>query len=147
MSSEEARSGSSRVGFSDQDLLDAIRTVSNRVSGRLKFEEYEARRDDDHPSGYTIADRLGWANACEQAGVECHGPRNEVEWTVSASVKAVAECIFDHGGNISTEEYSEWARGRSDVPSARTVKTRVGKWTEAKRRAFELLEQRPAEWE
>jgi hypothetical protein len=119
---------------SADDCIDAIQEVAERISGPLRYVDYREHRDSDHPSGPTIVARIGWIRGCELADVDT------TSFDRDDCVDAVAIAVVEHGSRISSREYSEWARGRRDVPSLTTIKKQEGGWMDVYEDAFQALD-------
>jgi hypothetical protein len=137
MSQGDSSDSAPHSEFSEPDLISAIQTVADRVEGPLRYHDYEAYRDPDHPSAPLIASRIRWSQACELADVETNGPRDEIDFTREDCVAAVARAISERRQRISSREYELWSEGRPDVPSLTTVKKRLDGWRNAHNEAFE----------
>jgi len=137
MVDEDSADSSLPNEFSESDLLDSIRAVADRVDGPLRYHDYRDHRDAEHPSGPLIISRIRWSKACELAGVETHGPRNEFDFSRQDCIDAVARAIAERGQRISSSEYEAWSEGRKSRPSLTTVKKRFGGWQNAHDEAYE----------
>jgi hypothetical protein len=104
-----------------------------------EYHDYMDERDETHPSGPLIISRMRWSEACERAGVETNGPRDEYDFTREDCVAAVARAISERGQRISSSEYEAWSEGQLTVPSLTTVKNRTGGWQAAHGEAFGRL--------
>lgn len=130
---ESGRDEGSRRTYSDDDIEDALRTVADRVEGVLERRQYDEHRDDDHPSGQTIWNRVGWDAAKRAVGLETHSIYRE---DAVAAVRAVAGRV---DGPLTMRAYD--AERDESHPTANAISRKWG-WNDVKESAG--LETTPA---
>lgn len=139
MADEDPPARERSSSYTVSDITDALQTVAQRVDGPVRYHDYMNERDDRHPSGPLIISRMRWSEACERAGVETNGPRDEFDFTREDCVAAVARAIRERGQRISSSEYEAWSEGQTTVPSLTTVKNRTDGWQTTHDEAFKRL--------
>ncbi|WP_220699266.1 homing endonuclease associated repeat-containing protein [Nocardioides cavernaquae] len=125
--------------FTDDQLLEAVRTAAAEVGAPLPVTAYDAWRkagDRDCASGTLVIRRLGsWNAACEAAGVATNKTRSTSRrWTDEEVVAIVARYLTADGSPGSYAGYVDWARETEGVPSGPTLRQRFA-WNEVKERA------------
>lgn len=123
--------------FTDDDLLDAMRSVASTMNGdQLAAPVYDQRRADDDPSSATMIERFGnWGTACRKAGVKHRKPRREYEptWTrdtVLDAVKLYVVCRQADEQPPLALDYEAWRAG-VEAPSLGTIRKHFGSWRDA----------------
>jgi hypothetical protein len=100
------------------------------------YDELVSMRIVDGPSGARIHQVFGgWHAACDAAGVECGRPRPggySSKWTDADLVAAAARYLEDGSSTGTFADFDRWLRGETDLPSAQTVRNRLGPWSEVK---------------
>ena len=95
------------------------------------------------PSAAWLANEYGgWIAACDSAGVEAGrapGHASGSRWTDEDVLSELGRFLANNPTTSSTETYDRWARNQEESPSAGTIMSRFGSWTEAKRRALKRL--------
>jgi hypothetical protein len=128
------RSNSQRAAeqiFSDADIVDAVREVSRRYGRTPSTGEYaRAARDEGLPSIATVHNRLTWRGALEAAGLEAPQARREytTQWTAAACWRVLRELVVELGDVPSLNRYEDLARMDDSLPSAATLRNRLGGW-------------------
>jgi HNH endonuclease len=118
--------------YSDDDIYDALIYVAVRVGRTPTVSDYAVvARERGFPSPPTIRHRMGsWSNAITGAGL---APRASTRsstrrWTEEACWEAVRAVVEEVGEIPSLRAYERIASGRADLPSAATVRHRLGRW-------------------
>ena len=128
-----AAPGGTLLGHSDEALVAAVREAVDRVGDVPSGERYsEIALAAGLPSLSTIANRLGgWNAAVTAAGFvpasEGRGVYHR-RWSEAACLEALRRVVADLGRFPSLREYQELSQGRPDLPSAATVRKRMGSW-------------------
>ena len=130
---------SRRTVWSDEQILDAIRSVADpggRVTVTMYQAAYAAAPKGAMPSFRTIAPlrwRL-WADAATAAG--CHANRRLGPYSTSltgeGALLALRECARALGKPPSSREYTRWAAANG-APSGPTIRAVMGTWGNALR--------------
>ena len=99
------------------------------------------------PSSVRIGQVFGsWSAACLEAGVESLAPiRNDYQsrWTDEELLDWVADYLRSPGSRGTHDGYDVWRVGASDdAPSVQTVRNRLGRWGEVKRRALQRAKEK-----
>lgn len=84
--------------YSTDECIEAIKKAEERLGESPSVSKYDSVKDDDDPSGSTIASYVGWNKAKEMAG--------QKTWTDSDwfDVSDVPDCL-----DISQEEWEEFS--------------------------------------
>jgi transcriptional regulator with XRE-family HTH domain len=120
--------------YSDRDIIVALTSVSTRVGRVPSAKEYAAHaRALNYPSLPTVLNRMGgWARALNAAGMHpLSGPARQRKrrWT-EESCWAALRTVVDELGEIPTVlSYERHASGRPELPSAATLRNRLGRWS------------------
>jgi len=120
--------------YSDRDIIVALTSVATRVGRVPSAKEYATHaRDLNYPSLPTILNRMGgWAHALRAAGMEPIGGtrrKRRRRWTEEACWAALRR-VCDELGEIPTVlSYERHAAGRKELPSAATLRNRLGRWS------------------
>lgn len=120
--------------YSDRDIILALTSVGTRVGRVPSAKEYAAHaRVLHYPSLPTVLNRMGgWTHALNAAGMKplatpSRGRRRR--WT-EESCWAVLRSVVDELGEIPTVlAYERHAAGRPELPSAATLRNRLGRWS------------------
>lgn len=119
--------------YSDADIVVALTSTAARLGRVPSPKAYAAvARDGDLPSVPTILNRMGgWSSALAKAGLRtdvasnCRRPR----WTEDACWAALRRAADELGEIPTVLAYDRLAAGRSDLPSAATIRNRLGRWS------------------
>ncbi len=130
-----AQSVSRRPGYSDRELIVCVRRVAARVGGAPSAAEYARHaRELGVPGPQTVAARLGgWRQALRAAGL---GARYAIRgrcwrrWDEEACWRALESVSDQLGDPPRYARYQRLAAGRADLPSAATVRARLGAWSD-----------------
>jgi hypothetical protein len=122
------------VGYSDEHLVEALRAVIQDTGEVPASKDYRAiARAEGLPSLSTVENRFGgWNAAVRAAG---HAPRRvdqrryQRRWTERACLDALRALVAELGHVPCHDDYRRLSRVRSDLPSASTVRTRLGRWS------------------
>ncbi|MFJ6759950.1 MULTISPECIES: homing endonuclease associated repeat-containing protein [unclassified Streptomyces] len=127
------------VVYSDQQLLRVLIRLAQgeRLLGRREFEQ---RRGDADPSSPLYERRFGsWNRAIELAGLDTVAQPEQLQfattkWTQEQLIAAIRRCLLVTG-STTLAAYEAWrtdpADPKSDVPSAATIRFRMGSWSRA----------------
>ena len=129
-----ARNGGLRR-HTDAQLLEVVREVVKRAGEVPTGKRYdEIARAQGLPSISTIENRLGGWNAALQAAgyspVSYGRSSYTVRWTGHACLEAARRAADELGGIPSLREYELLSQGRDDLPSAATLRKRLGLWSQ-----------------
>jgi transcriptional regulator with XRE-family HTH domain len=120
--------------YSDRDIIVALTSVSTRVGRVPSAKEYAVHaRELNYPSLPTVLNRMGgWAHALRAAGMQpvsnIHRRRKR-RWTEESCWVALRD-VADELGEIPTVlAYERHAAGRAELPSAATLRNRLGRWS------------------
>ena len=120
--------------YSDRDIILALTSVSTRVGRVPRAKEYAAHaRILNYPSLPTVLNRMGgWARALQAAGMQPLGApsqRRTRRWTEESCWIAL-RVVSEELGEIPTLlSYERHAAGRPELPSAATLRNRLGRWS------------------
>jgi uncharacterized protein (DUF433 family) len=120
--------------YSDADIVRALNTVAAHLGRTPHAKEYaELSRELGCPSLPTVLNRMGgWSAALQAAGLSAarapSHPRAR-RWTADACWVALRLAVAELGAMPTVAAYDRYARGRNDLPSAATVRNRVGRWS------------------
>jgi AraC-like DNA-binding protein len=120
--------------YSDRDIILALTSVSVRVGRVPSAKEYAAHaRALNYPSLPTVLNRMGgWTHALHAAGMRplsAPARSRKRRWT-EESCWAALRSVVDELGEIPTVlSYERHALGRPELPSAATVRNRLGRWS------------------
>lgn len=125
-----------RVGatYSDEDIVRALRSAADRLGRTPSPREYAAiARPLAYPSLATVLNRSGgWLKAVASAGLR---PRSTAtrprprRWTEQACWDALRRAVDELGEIPGVVPYERLAVGRRDLPSAATIRNRLGRWS------------------
>ncbi|HKP90080.1 MAG TPA: DNA-directed RNA polymerase subunit alpha C-terminal domain-containing protein [Thermoleophilaceae bacterium] len=124
-----------RSVYTDQALIDAVRSVAEHVGGVPSSNDYARQAAvAGLPSLPTVANRFGtWANAVRAAGMEPNVPnrdRYHRRWTEAACWASLARLIEELGDPPTAQQYDVLASANEDLPSLATVRNRLGPWSD-----------------
>lgn len=129
--------------YTDDELLNTLRRMT-QGEPTLGRRTYEQRRRETEPSAHLFTHRFGsWNRALERAGLAVIQQPLQLQdatpkWSEPQMLAALRDCRRDMG-SWSVRTYEAWrtdlSRPRSDVPSAISIRTRFGRWSEATERA------------
>src|SRR5215218_3811709 len=120
--------------YSDRDIIVALISVGARVGRVPSAKEYALHaRERNYPSLPTVLNRMGgWAHAVRAAGMEPLSSaqhRRKRRWTEESCWTAL-RAVADELGAIPTMlAYERHAAGREELPSAATLRNRLGRWS------------------
>jgi DNA-binding transcriptional MerR regulator len=153
VSMSHARSRKAKA-YREEDILDALTGVAARLGHVPSPREYEAlARELELPSLTTVLVRLGdWATAVRAAGMQPRtaGRRARARrWTQDACWLALRRVVAETDEIPTVLAYERHAAGRADLPSAATIRNRLGRWSAivtrlAAERELTTLHQPPA---
>jgi len=117
--------------YSDVELARAVVLVASRLGHTPTCTEYDrAARELGLASVATVCQRAGsWTRALEAAGLEPR-PRTHTapRWDAAACWQALHSVADQLGDPPSYQRYAKLAKRRKDLPSAPTVRQRLGLW-------------------
>lgn len=140
-----AQQRAGRPRFSDGELGEGLWLVAGRVGRAPTCGEYERlARELGLASLATVCMRFGgWNRALRAAGLETRtAPVRRGRWSVAACWRALESVSDQLGDPPRIGRYAELAAVRDDLPSAATVRQRLGLWSEI---AAVLVEQQARE--
>jgi hypothetical protein len=120
--------------FSDRDIIHGL-TAAAEHAGRVPTgKEYASiARELGLPSLATVLNRMGgWSNATAAAGLRpptAGGRTQPRRWTEAACWDALRRAATELGEIPSVAAYETYAAGRADLPSAATIRIRLGRWS------------------
>lgn len=120
--------------YSDRDIIVALTSVGTRVGRVPSAKEYAVHaRELHYPSLPTVINRMGgWTRALRAAGMEpvstTHGRRKR-RWTEDSCWAALREVVGELGEIPTVLAYERHAAGRPELPSAATLRNRLGRWS------------------
>jgi plasmid maintenance system antidote protein VapI len=120
----------------DRKRFGLSRAQYDAIAARLTAEDGKQR-----PSGAMVvrAQRYGsWKAACDAAGVP-HGTKGGhtrlVRFTDDDLLEAIQRCARETG-STTYAGYEDWSAGDPGKPSAATIRNRLGRWSDIRRRAM-----------
>lgn len=122
---------------SNEDVLADLRTVAARVGGPMSWKAYNQHRDPGMLQSHSVMGRFrtSWTGACERAGV-ASGARSRPTYSRQFSdddLRAtVREYLAAPESTGSYRDFEEWTAQSPDRPSAATIRTHLGKWSDVK---------------
>lgn len=132
-----------KIVYTDDELLNTLRRMS-QGEPTLGRRTYENRRSGTDPSAHLFTHRFGsWNRALERAGLTVIRQPLQLQeatpkWSDPQMLAALRDCRREMG-TWSVRTYEAWRTDRShprlDVPSAISIRTRFGRWSEAIERA------------
>ena len=132
--------------YADQDLLCALREAARELPSPLAIESYRRwaqAKSNGHPCPgpeVIILRFAGWRRALVRAGLPSnarHGPHAAYDYTTV--VGAIAAAWREMGGYPSVVRYDAWRAGRSQIPSAATVRRFARSWDDLLADAYPLV--------
>ncbi len=118
--------------YSETDIIAALASTAARLGRAPSPKAYAAiARDEGLPSVPTILNRMGgWSNALRTAGLRTGAPSDgRRRWTDDACWAALRRAADELGEIPTVLAYERLAAGRCDLPSAATVRNRLGRWS------------------
>jgi transposase len=119
--------------YSDEDIVVALTSAAARLGRAPSPKAYAAvARDAGLPSVPTILNRMGgWSVALAKAGLRTGvaSNRRRPQWTEDACWAALRSAADELGEIPTVLAYERLAAGRSDLPSAATIRNRLGRWS------------------
>jgi AraC-like DNA-binding protein len=121
--------------YSDRDIILALTSVSTRVGRVPSAKEYAAHaRVLNYPSLPTVLNRMGgWVQALEATGMQPlstpPGRRRGRRWTEDACWEALLAVVEELGEIPTVLAYERHTAGRPELPSAATLRNRLGRWS------------------
>lgn len=120
--------------YSDRDIILALTSVSTRVGRVPSAKEYALHaRELNHPSLPTVLNRMGgWTHALRAAGMQPiadNHRRRKRRWTEESCWVALREVLEELGEIPTVLSYERHAAGRPELPSAATLRNRLGRWS------------------
>jgi hypothetical protein len=135
---------SSERVWSERDIMAAL-TAAATYSYPLSAGDYEAllrAGEIRGPSVARVAQLYGnWSAACVRAGVEATSPKRrnyQSKWTDADMLGFVRDYLSSPGCRGTFHGYDPWRRKTGfDAPSSALLRSRLGSWSEIKRKALE----------
>jgi len=120
--------------YSDRDIIVALTSVSVRVGRVPSAKEYAVHaRALNYPSLPTVLNRMGgWARALDAAGMQplsAPARRRKRRWTEESCWGALRNVVDELGEIPTVLSYERHAAGRPELPSAATLRNRLGRWS------------------
>jgi len=120
--------------YSDRDIILALTSVSIRVGRVPSAKEYAAHaRVLNYPSLPTVLNRMGgWTHALRAAGMQplsAPARSRKRRWTEESCWQALRGVVEELGEIPTVLSYERHALGRADLPSAATLRNRLGRWS------------------
>ncbi len=120
--------------YSDHDIILALTSVSTRVGRVPSAKEYAAHaRVLNYPSLPTVLNRMGgWTNAVRAAGMQplsTPARARTRRWTEESCWAALCSVVEELGEIPTVVSYERHAAGRPELPSAATLRNRLGRWS------------------
>jgi transcriptional regulator with XRE-family HTH domain len=121
--------------YSDRDIVLALTSVSTRLGRVPSAKDYAVHaRELNYPSLPTVLNRMGgWVQALQAAGLrplsapsECRRTRR---WTEESCWEALLAVVEELGEIPTVLAYERHAVGRPELPSAATLRNRLGRWS------------------
>lgn len=117
--------------YTDEELIEAVAEVGRRVGRTPTTGEYDSIAvSSGLPRIATIHNRLGWREAVTAAGLETRPAYRQYtqRWSEAAVWRALRQLVIDLGEVPTLNRYDEMAQLDDGLPSAATVRNRVGGW-------------------
>jgi Homing endonuclease associated repeat len=126
--------GRRRQTYSDAEIVEAVQAAASVLGHVPAAREYGALASElDLPSLATVTNRMsGWSNAVVAAGLRptaASGRALPRRWTAEACWEALERAVAELGDIPTVVAYEKLAAGREDLPSAATVRNRLGRWS------------------
>jgi len=120
--------------YSDRDIIVALTSVAARVGRVPSAKEYAAHaRTLNYPSLPTVLNRMGgWTHALRAAGMQpltAPARRRKRRWTEESCWEALRSVVEELGEIPTVLSYERHALGRPELPSAATLRNRLGRWS------------------
>jgi transcriptional regulator with XRE-family HTH domain len=120
--------------YSDRDIIVALTSVGARVGRVPSAKEYALHaRELNYPSLPTVLNRMGgWAHAVRAAGMQPLSSvqhRRKRRWTEESCWAALRAVADELGATPTMLAYERHAAGREELPSAATLRNRLGRWS------------------
>ncbi len=120
--------------YSERDILVALRAVAAGLGRVPAAKEYAMlARGLELPSLPTVLNRMGgWTRAVTASGLKprpATGARRRRRWTTTACWAAVRRAADELQRIPTVVAYERHAAGRDDLPSAATLRNRLGRWS------------------
>lgn len=138
-----APSGFAEQQWSDEQILDAIRTTATYAYpvSAADYERLLMSGEVTGPSVARITQRFAnWGRACRSAGVEPRPPRRQhyqSRWTDEDMLAFVRDYLNDPDQPGTFAGYDPWRRQAGvEAPSSALLRTRMGSWSDIKRKAL-----------
>lgn len=130
-----------RVRYTDDTIKEYLRNAASECGQPLTIAAYNRFADGkNYPTNLTIMHRFGsWHAACEAAGVGANQQRARKQvFDRESCIQALQQCSQDDNGVLpSYMRYHKWVNEQDGLlPSAPTIRNRIGSWTEALKEAF-----------
>jgi uncharacterized protein (DUF433 family) len=120
--------------YSEADIILALTAAAAELGRVPSAKEYDAMTHArSYPSLPTVLNRMGgWSNAVTAAGLfppagRAHARRRR--WTEEACWDALRRVADELAEIPSVLAYERVSAGRSDLPSAATIRNRLGRWS------------------
>jgi transposase len=121
--------------YSDHDIILALTSVGTLVGRVPSAKEYAVHaRALNYPSLPTVLNRMGgWLQALDAAGMQPlsapSGRRRPRRWTEESCREALLAVVQELGEMPTVLAYERHTAGRADLPSAATLRNRLGRWS------------------
>jgi Homing endonuclease associated repeat len=120
--------------YSDAEIVRAVQSAATILGHVPAAREYAAfASQKDLPSLATVSNRMsGWSNALAAAGlrpVAAAGQSLPRRWTDDVCWDAIQRAAIELGEIPTVVAYEKLAAGRDDLPSAATIRNRLGRWS------------------
>lgn len=130
----EVRDGRRPPQYSDAELIDCVRLAARHLGHVPTHDEYDAvARELRLAATATVCMRFErWNRAVQAAGLEpaARSPMRVPRWHLAACWNALTSVADQLGEPPRYRRYLELAAGRDDLPSAATLRQRLGLWSE-----------------
>ncbi|HEV7805759.1 MAG TPA: hypothetical protein VGO80_08075 [Solirubrobacteraceae bacterium] len=120
--------------YSDDDIALALRSAASRLGRVPSPKDYATiARPLGYPSLATVVNRMGgWLNAVTSAGLRPRATATRSRprrWTEQACWDALRRAVDELDEIPGVQAYERLAVGRNDLPSAATIRNRLGRWS------------------
>ena len=128
------RAGDRDVTYPDAEIIRAVQAAATILGHAPAAREYSALASEmDLPSLATVSNRMGgWSKAVAAAGLRpavAAGRPLPRRWTAEACWEALERAVVELGEIPTVAAYEKLAAGRDDLPSAATIRNRLGRWS------------------